>query len=207
MLSCSKLIGFITFALVMGGAVHAQLPVPLSLIAYTDDNGGGALITYDNLLTGVCFKITVTAHSITPAPVLLNAYLYRSGDCSRIAIDRQLPEDIRYGKVTNTNLDPVVPLSFIAYTNNDGGGAQTTYNEVVTGVCYKMSATARSIMTVPVPLSAATWRSDDCTHVVGDSDGGFSDVTYDQATNTRRDARSILFAKRAPESDGDPGDE
>ncbi|KAJ7486499.1 hypothetical protein FB451DRAFT_1167928 [Mycena latifolia] len=229
--SCSKLIGFITIALVMGGAVHAQVVYDLLASfsqhdpSFDDDDGGGAQTQYNNAITGVCYKTSATARSIDPVPALLNAYFYRSGDCSRIAIDPELPTDIRYGTVTNTNLDvnsimfeKIVPINdgllasfshdpsfewltiFIAYTDNDGGGAQTTYNEVVTGVRYKISATARSIKTVPVPLSY------DCTHVVGDLDGGFSDVTYDQATNTRRDARSVFFVKRAPDSGGDPGD-
>ncbi|KAJ7486480.1 hypothetical protein FB451DRAFT_1167914 [Mycena latifolia] len=195
MLSCSKLIGFITTALVMG-AVHAQVPVPFSFTAYADDNGGGASTKYDNVVTGVCYKTSATARSIDPVPVGLHAVFYGTFDCTHDP--DKISFNITYGKP--------VPLSFIAYADDNGEGAQTKYDNIVTGVCYKTSAAVRSLKAAPVLLSAVSWRSYDFTHVVGDSDGGYTDVAYGQATNTRTNARSIRFMKRPPLSPGDPGD-
>ncbi|KAJ7711612.1 hypothetical protein B0H16DRAFT_1900536 [Mycena metata] len=86
-----------------------------------------------------------------------------------------------------------IPLSFITYADNDGGGASTAQEDVVTGVCYNTGATAHSFKAVQPPLYAYFYRSGDCTHVVGDLDEYPSDITYDEVTNTGRDARSIII--------------
>ncbi|KAJ7486506.1 hypothetical protein FB451DRAFT_1167933 [Mycena latifolia] len=89
--------------------------------------------------------------------------------------------------------------------DDNGGGAQTTYDDVVTDVCHTISATAHSIKTVPVPLAAAFYRSADCIHVEGDLEG-FNNIPYNVATNTKTDAHSVIFGISPPDSNGDDGD-
>ncbi|KAJ7486467.1 hypothetical protein FB451DRAFT_1167902 [Mycena latifolia] len=194
MLSCSKLIGFITTGLVMGGA-----PVPFSFITYADDNGGGAQTTFNHI---------VTVRSIKAVPVPLSAYFYSSdcpGDLGGV------PSHITYDQAINTGnnahgikfvkdhpIDDLlpVPFSFIAYAEDNNEGEQTFYDDAVTDVCYPSSATVRSVYPSPEGLSASFYRSGDCSHVDGDNRiEGFRTITYDKVTNTGQDTGSIIFER------------
>ncbi|KAJ7486520.1 hypothetical protein FB451DRAFT_1391440 [Mycena latifolia] len=195
----------------MGGVVHAQVvvvPVPLSFEAYTANDGGGASAQYNNVVTDICRTTNATVRSIKPEAVQFAARFYGSSDCT----DYSVPFGIQYNKVTNTerdvnsiefvttippNLRMALPLSFTAYTANNGGGASAQYSNVVTGKCYKTIARVRSIKAEPVKLDAIFFRSSDCTHIVGD---GLIEVpreiAYNQVTNTKADAGSVLITMR-----------
>ncbi|KAJ7486474.1 hypothetical protein FB451DRAFT_1167908 [Mycena latifolia] len=182
------LIGFITTALVMGGAVHAQLfPIPLNFIAYADDNGGGAQTTYNDVVTGVCYKTSATARSIKTEPVSLSAAFWRSGDCTHVVGDND-------GGYSDLTYAQPVPLSFIAYADDNGGGAQTTYNNVITEVCYPSNTTVRSIKPESAPLFVCFYRSGDCTHAAGDGLNQQFSVPYDKVINTEKDVHSIKYS-------------
>ncbi|KAJ7775359.1 hypothetical protein B0H16DRAFT_1712942 [Mycena metata] len=73
--SNSKLTGFITVALAMRGVVHAQdpLPIPLSFVAYANDDGSGAQTTQEAAVTGVCYNTGIKARSYQATPAKGNS--------------------------------------------------------------------------------------------------------------------------------------
>ncbi|KAJ7486518.1 hypothetical protein FB451DRAFT_1167945 [Mycena latifolia] len=172
MLSCSKLIGFITTALVMGG-----VRIPLSFFAYPASNRGGT----GELHTGAVTEFG----SIEPEPAHLGAHFYGSSDCSHVIGDPDdLSDSIEYNKP--------VSLNFTAYTANNGGGASTQY-EAITDKCYSTSATVRSIKPEPVKLQALFYAKPGCILSEGEEYNEPTPVAYNQVANTYTNAHSVTF--------------
>ncbi|KAJ7486507.1 hypothetical protein FB451DRAFT_1167934 [Mycena latifolia] len=87
------------------------------------------------------------------------------------------------------------PFRFIAYADDNGGGASTQYN-AMTNVCYKTSATAHSIKTIPTTLFLCLYRTSDCTHAAGDGLNQDFSVPYGKVINTEKDVHSVKYSKR-----------